>query len=70
MALTEEERKAKNRKIRADREEDRKNYFEIEKFENLLSRLEASKLRQARSTAVDERKGTWASGLASMMSNF
>ena len=51
-------------------DEQSKEYFDIYKFENLLSRLEASKTRQARDKAVDDRRGTWASGLANMMTNF
>jgi len=46
------------------------NYFDINKFQQLLSKLEESKTRQARDKAVDDRRGTWASGLANMMSNF
>jgi hypothetical protein len=46
------------------------NYFDINKFQQLLEKLEASKTRQARDKAVDDRRGTWASGLANMMSNF
>jgi len=46
------------------------NYFDINKFQQLLEKLEASKTRQSRDKAVDDRRGTWASGLANMMSNF
>tara|TARA_R100000329_G_C7442198_1_gene155477 strand:- start:153 stop:338 length:186 start_codon:yes stop_codon:yes gene_type:complete len=45
-------------------------YFDIYKFENLLSRLEASKTRQSRDKSIEDRRGTWASGLANMMTNF
>jgi hypothetical protein len=39
-------------------------------FQQLLSRLEASKKRQTRQKSVEDRRGTFAQGLASMMSNF
>tara|TARA_R100000781_G_C4014347_1_gene104800 strand:+ start:123 stop:305 length:183 start_codon:yes stop_codon:yes gene_type:complete len=45
-------------------------YFDIYKFENLLNRLEASKTRQSRDKSIEDRRGTWATGLANMMSNF
>ena len=45
-------------------------YFDIYKFENLLSRLEASKGRQQRQKSLEGRRDTWAAGLANMMSNF
>lgn len=46
------------------------NYFDINKFEELLSRLEASKGRQQRQKSTEGRKDIYAQGLASMMSNF
>tara|TARA_R100001530_G_scaffold338_2_gene517 strand:- start:856 stop:1041 length:186 start_codon:yes stop_codon:yes gene_type:complete len=46
------------------------NYFDITKFENLLSRLEASKGRQTRQKSLEGRRDTYAAGLANMMSNF
>jgi len=39
-------------------------------FQALLNRLEASKKRQTRQKSVEDRRGTFAQGLASMMSNF
>ena len=45
-------------------------YFDIKKFEDLLSRLEASKGRQTRQKSLERRRDTYAAGLANMMSNF
>ena len=45
-------------------------YFDINKFEQLLSRLEASKGRQQRQKSLEGRRDIYATGLASMMSNF
>jgi len=45
-------------------------YFDINKFEQLLSRLEASKGRQQRQSSLEGRRDIYAQGLASMMSNF
>ena len=45
-------------------------YFDINKFEELLSRLEASKGRQQRQKSVEGRRDIFAQGLASMMGNF
>jgi hypothetical protein len=45
-------------------------YFDINKFEELLSRLEASKGRQQRQKSLEGRRDIFAGGLASMMSNF
>ena len=45
-------------------------YFDIKKFEDLLSRLEGSKGRQQRQKSLEGRRDTWAAGLANMMSNF
>jgi hypothetical protein len=39
-------------------------------FQALLDRLEGSKKRQVRQKSVEDRRGTFAQGLASMMSNF
>ena len=44
--------------------------FNINRFEELLSRLEASKGRQQRQTSVEGRRDIFSQGLASMMSNF
>ena len=46
------------------------NYFDINKFEELLNRLEASKGRQQRQKSLEGRRDIYAGGLASMMSNF
>jgi len=45
-------------------------YFDIDKFQQLLGKLEASKGRQQRQKSLEGRKDTWAAGLANMMSNF
>jgi hypothetical protein len=45
-------------------------YFDISKFQELLDKLEASKGRQKRQEALEERKGQFAAGLANVMSNF
>lgn len=44
--------------------------FDINRFEELLARLEASKGRQQRQKSVEGRRDIFAQGLASMMSNF
>ena len=45
-------------------------YFDINKFEPLLQRLEGSKGRQQRQKSLEGRRDIYAQGLASMMSNF
>jgi hypothetical protein len=45
-------------------------YFDINKFEQLLERLESSKGRQQRQKSLESRRDIFAQGLASMMSNF
>ena len=45
-------------------------YFNINRFEQLLSRLESSKGRQQRQKSVEGRRDIYSQGLASMMSNF
>jgi len=45
-------------------------YFDINKFEQLLERLEGSKGRQQRQKSLESRRDIYAQGLASMMSNF
>ncbi len=45
-------------------------YFDINKFEQLLNRLEASKGRQQRQKSLEGRRDVFAQGLATMMSNF
>jgi len=42
----------------------------LNEFQQLLDRLESSKKRQVRQKSVEDRRGTFAQGLASMMSNF
>jgi hypothetical protein len=44
--------------------------FDINRFEELLKRLEASKGRQQRQKSVEGRRDIFSQGLASMMSNF
>ena len=44
--------------------------FDINRFEQLLERLEASKGRQQRQKSVEGRRDIFGQGLASMMSNF
>jgi len=44
--------------------------FDINRFEALLNRLEASKKRQQRQKSVEGRRDTFSQGLASMMGNF
>ena len=44
--------------------------FNLDEFEDLLARLEASKGRQQRQKSVEGRRDIFAQGLASMMSNF
>ena len=45
-------------------------YFDINKFEQLLNRLEASKGRQQRQKSLETRRDIFAQGLAGMMGNF
>ena len=45
-------------------------YFDIEKFQQLLDKLEGSKGRQKRQESLEARRNIFAQGLASMMSNF
>jgi len=44
--------------------------FDITEFEDLLDRLEGSKMRQQRQKSVEGRRDIMSQGLASMMSNF
>jgi hypothetical protein len=44
--------------------------FDINQFEELLGRLESSKVRQQRQKSVEGRRDIFAGGLAGMMSNF
>ncbi len=61
--------KATLRKQLAEQEYGSKS-FDIGEFEQLLSRLESSKVRQQRQKSVEGRRDIFAGGLASMMSNF
>lgn len=45
-------------------------YFNIDRFQQLLDRLESSKGRQQRQKSMEGRRDVFAQGLASMMSNF
>jgi hypothetical protein len=45
-------------------------FFDINKFQQLLDRLEGSKGRQRRQEGLEGRRNIFAQGLASMMSNF
>jgi hypothetical protein len=45
-------------------------YFDINRFSELLDRLEASKQRQTRQKSVESRRDIFAQGLAGMMGNF
>jgi hypothetical protein len=45
-------------------------YFDINKFKELLARLESSKGRQQRQKSLEGRRDIFATGLGSMMSNF
>ena len=45
-------------------------YFNIDRFNSLLTELEASKGRQVRQKAVEGRRDTFATGLSSIMGNF
>jgi len=51
-------------------EDNTDNYFNIDNFEQLLSRLEDSKKRQQRQKSVESRRDIFAQGLAGMMGNF
>lgn len=44
--------------------------FDLNKFQALLDRLEASKGRQVRQKSLEGRRDIFATGLAGMMSNF
>ena len=44
--------------------------FDINRFDQLLNRLEASKGRQQRQKSVEGRRDIFSQGLAGMMSNF
>lgn len=44
--------------------------FDIKKFQELLSKLEASKMKQQKQKSEQGRQDIFAQGLASMMGNF
>ena len=44
--------------------------FDINEFQDLLGRLEGSKMRQQRQKSVEGRRDIMSQGMASMMSNF
>jgi hypothetical protein len=44
--------------------------FDVDRFDQLLNRLEASKGRQQRQKSVEGRRDIFQQGLAGMMSNF
>ncbi len=46
------------------------NYFDIQRFSDLLEKLESSKKRQQRQKSVEGRRDIFAQGLAGMMGNF
>jgi hypothetical protein len=51
-------------------DENTDNYFDIQRFQDLLDKLEASKKRQQRQKSVEGRRDIFAQGLAGMMGNF
>jgi len=51
-------------------EENNDNYFDIQRFSDLLEKLESSKKRQQRQKSVEGRRDIFAQGLAGMMGNF
>ena len=63
------EEKAELRK-QASQQEYGSKAFDLNEFQGLLDRLEGSKKRQVRQKSVEDRRGTFAQGLAGMMSNF
>ena len=51
-------------------EENTDNYFDIQRFSDLLEKLESPKKRQQRQKSVEGRRDIFAQGLAGMMGNF
>ena len=51
-------------------DENTDNYFDIQRFQDLLDKLESSKKRQQRQKSVEGRRDIFAQGLAGMMGNF
>lgn len=45
-------------------------YFDIEKFQQLLDKLEASKIKQQGEKSKEDRRNLFAQGLANVMTNF
>jgi polyhydroxyalkanoate synthesis regulator phasin len=64
------EDEAKARIDELQRQEFGASSFDIGEFEDLLNRLEGSKMRQQRQKSVEGRRDTMQQGLASMMGNF
>jgi len=66
--------KAKDELARIQKEQFESEYgpksFDISEFQDLLGRLEGSKMRQQRQKSVEGRRDIMSQGLASMMSNF
>lgn len=66
--------KAKDELARIQKEQFEAEYgpksFDINEFQDLLGRLEGSKMRQQRQKSVEGRRDVMSQGLASMMSNF
>ena len=57
-------------KLKQGDESTNDNYFDLDKFDSLLGKLEESKKRQQRQRSVEGRRDIFAQGLAGMMSNF
>ena len=51
-------------------DENTDNYFDIQRFQDILDKLESSKKRQQRQKSVEGRRDIFAQGLAGMMGNF
>jgi len=64
------EDEAKARIDEVQRQEFGASSFDIGEFEDLLNRLEGSKMRQQRQKSVEGRRDIMQQGLASMMGNF
>ena len=64
------EDEAKARIDELQRQEFGASSFDIKEFEDLLNRLEGSKMRQQRQKSVEGRRDIMQQGLASMMGNF
>lgn len=64
------DQKEQLKKQAAEKEYGANDAFDIGEFEQLLGRLEGSKMRQQRQKSVEGRRDIFATGLGSMMSNF